>query len=135
MRTKKNKELHERKLIAYSQINISHCQGCGRKDRLTRSHTLSVKKHPEFIDNLDNIFVLCIKCHRYCEESKFHYLNCGETMVRKMYKLHPESAMVRIFKMIEILNEEGIAPEWVHRLCRELGVSEHLTAIENKLPF
>lgn len=77
---------------AYRSISSGRqpfCQGCGATQNLSRSHTLSVGRHPALIGDERNIFVLCMGGgrHSHCEASRFYLLECGREMVCQMLEL------------------------------------------------
>lgn len=110
--------LQKRKRKAYFKIETRYCQGCGKKTNLSRSHTLSVKKHPDLIDHPDNIFVLCMdRCHPKIEQSRFHEIWCGEEAIKKAINLNWSGGVSRFYKMLQIIEDENSEmPEWVKEL-------------------
>jgi len=47
--------------------NSLHCAGCGCVSGLTNSHILSKALRPDLFDIVDNVQLLCLKCHFYYE--------------------------------------------------------------------
>ena len=114
--TDKRDEYERMKRAAYKEISKTRpmvCQGCGSKENLSRSHTLSVKHHIKHIGNVKNIYITCHPCHMKVESSRFYDLDCGKELVGFMLELEEKSGIGRLYKMIDRATEENInLPEW-----------------------
>lgn len=120
-RAKKDREMKQ----AYAAIKTDHCAGCGRRNNLSRSHTIPRSQRPDLIADPRNIEIMCMgNCHEATESNRFFMLENGERMVRYMIEVDRPHGINRLFKMRDIIVSEELdtdsMPEWVNEILKEI---------------
>lgn len=123
--SEKRAKVEREKKQAYASIKADHCAGCGRRNNLSRSHTIPRSKRPDLIADKRNIEILCMNgCHELCESNRFWMLDNGERMIRYMLEVDRPHAVNRLYKMRDImideeLNADGMQP-WVNEILKNV---------------